>query len=157
MGMGQDACDLGGAASGAASWSRNPGIHTPVMARRMQDPAFPGGCPTPPAGNPSSCRAALVPLRVAFCFWIIANALLAMPAPLYGGLALLVTSAFTLLAVFAFASISSVPLCHFHLGTAALTPHYGSSFWLTLATGEYPESAPLVMIRMCIGYALSSL
>ncbi|KAM7327446.1 dual oxidase maturation factor 2 [Alexandromys fortis] len=74
-------------------------------------------------------------LWVAFCFWIIANALLSMPAPLYGGLALLSTSAFTLFGVFAFASISSVPLCPFRLGSAALTPHYGASFWVTLATG----------------------
>lgn len=74
-------------------------------------------------------------LWVAFCFWIIANALLSMPAPLYGGLALLTTGAFTLFSVFAFASISSVPLCHFRLGSAALMPHYGASFWVTLATG----------------------
>lgn len=74
-------------------------------------------------------------LWVAFCFWIIANALLSMPAPLYGGLALLTTGAFTLFGVFAFASISSVPLCHFRLGSAVLTPYYGASFWLTLATG----------------------
>jgi dual oxidase maturation factor 2 len=73
---------------------------------------------------------------VAFCFWIIANALLCMPAPLYGGLALLTTSAFTLFSVFAFASISTVPLCQFRLGSAALTPHYGAAFWVTLATGE---------------------
>lgn len=89
-----------------------------------------------------SRSAALVPRRVAFCFWIIANALLFMPAPLYGGLALLTTSAFTLFSVFAFASISSVPLCPFRLGSAALTPHYGASFWVTLATGEYRGILP---------------
>lgn len=99
-----------------------------------------GGSPTPSAvlvWELRSRSAALLPHRVAFCFWIIANALLSMPAPLYGGLALLITGAFTLFSVFAFASISSVPLCHFRLGSAALTPHYGASFWVTLATGEY--------------------
>lgn len=100
----------------------------------------PRGSPAPPAGlagEPGSPRAASVPARVAFCFWIIANALLSMPTPLYGGLALLTTSAFTLFAVFAFASVSSVPLCPFRLGSAAFTPRYGASFWVTLATGEY--------------------
>lgn len=100
----------------------------------------PRGSPAPPAGlarEPGSPRAASVPARVAFCFWIIANALLSMPTPLYGGLALLTTSAFTLFAVFAFASVSSVPLCSFRLGSAAFTPRYGASFWVTLATGEY--------------------
>lgn len=76
------------------------------------------------------------PRRVAFCFWIISNVLLFMPVPLYGGLVLLVTGGFALLAVFSFASISSVPLCRFRLGSAALTPGYGTAFWLTLATGE---------------------
>ncbi|XP_021117354.1 dual oxidase maturation factor 2 isoform X2 [Heterocephalus glaber] len=74
-------------------------------------------------------------LWVAFCFWVLANALLSMPAPLYGGLALLVTGAFALFAVFSFASVSSVPLCPFRLGSAALTPGYGAAFWITLATG----------------------
>lgn len=95
----------------------------------------------------------LAPRRVAFCFWIIANALLSMPAPLYGGLALLTTGAFTLFGVFAFASISSVPLCHFRLGSAVLTPYYGASFWLTLATGEYRQ----MLTWVCIGWALSGL
>ncbi|XP_007534168.1 dual oxidase maturation factor 2 isoform X2 [Erinaceus europaeus] len=74
-------------------------------------------------------------LWVAFCFWLLANALLAMPVPLYGGLALLITGAFALFSVFAFASISSAPLCPLRLGPAALTPRYGAAFWLTLATG----------------------
>lgn len=115
------------------------------LGGEAQDPALPGwGLGTVPlhrqqswSGNSRSWSAALVPRRVAFCFWIIANALLSMPAPLYGGLALLTTGAFTLFGVFAFASISSVPLCHFRLGSAVLTPYYGASFWLTLATGEY--------------------
>ncbi|XP_004639130.1 dual oxidase maturation factor 2 [Octodon degus] len=74
-------------------------------------------------------------LWVAFCFWVLSNALLSMPAPLYGGLALLVTGSFALFAVFSFASVSSVPWCQFRLGSAALTPGYGAAFWLTLATG----------------------
>nr|XP_026247889.1 dual oxidase maturation factor 2 [Urocitellus parryii] len=74
-------------------------------------------------------------LWVAFCFWILSNVLLSMPAPLYGGLALLTTGAFTLFAVFAFASVSSVPLCRFRLGSSTLMPHYGAAFWVTLATG----------------------
>ncbi|XP_008581319.1 PREDICTED: dual oxidase maturation factor 2 [Galeopterus variegatus] len=74
-------------------------------------------------------------LWVAFCFWLLSNALLSMPAPLYGGLALLTTGAFALFAVFAFASVSSVPFCRFRLGSSALTAHYGAAFWVTLATG----------------------
>ncbi|KAM4828966.1 dual oxidase maturation factor 2 [Thomomys bottae] len=74
-------------------------------------------------------------LWVAFCFWIVANVLLSMPAPLYGGLALLTTGAFALFGVFAFASVSAAPLCPFRLGSAALTPAFGASFWITLATG----------------------
>lgn len=74
-------------------------------------------------------------LWVAFCFWLLSNALLSMPVPLYGGLALLLTGAFVLFSVFSFASISSVPVCPFRLGSSALTTHYGVAFWITLATG----------------------
>lgn len=75
------------------------------------------------------------PRRVAFCFWLLSNALLSMPVPLYGGLALLTTGAFALFSVFSFASISSVPLCQLRLGSSELTTHYGAAFWITLATG----------------------
>ncbi|XP_004709550.1 dual oxidase maturation factor 2 [Echinops telfairi] len=74
-------------------------------------------------------------LWVAFCLWLLSNALLSMPVPLYGGLALLTTGAFALFSVFSFASISSVPVCQLRLGSATLTTHYGASFWVTLATG----------------------
>ncbi|XP_011920590.1 PREDICTED: dual oxidase maturation factor 2 isoform X2 [Cercocebus atys] len=74
-------------------------------------------------------------LWVAFCFWLLSNVLLSTPAPLYGGLALLTTGAFTLFGIFAFASISSVPLCPLRLGSAVLTAQYGAAFWVTLATG----------------------
>ncbi|XP_049754041.1 dual oxidase maturation factor 2 [Elephas maximus indicus] len=74
-------------------------------------------------------------LWVAFCLWLLSNALLSMPVPLYGGLALMTTGAFTLFAVFTFASISSVPFCPLRLGFATLTAHYGAAFWVTLATG----------------------
>uniref|UniRef100_G1L641 Uncharacterized protein n=1 Tax=Ailuropoda melanoleuca TaxID=9646 RepID=G1L641_AILME len=74
-------------------------------------------------------------LWMAFCFWLLSNALLSMPVPLYGGLALLTTGAFTLFSIFAFASISSVPLCPLCLGSSTLTTHYGAAFWITLATG----------------------
>uniref|UniRef100_A0A8C5L169 Dual oxidase maturation factor 2 n=2 Tax=Jaculus jaculus TaxID=51337 RepID=A0A8C5L169_JACJA len=75
-------------------------------------------------------------LWVAFCFWVVANALLCTPAALHGGLALLTTGAFALFAVFAFASVSGAPRCQFRLGpgSAPLTPRYGSAFWVTLAT-----------------------
>lgn len=65
-----------------------------------------------------------------------------MPVPLYGGLALLATGAFALFSVLAFASISSVPLCPLHLGSSAITSHYGAAFWVTLATGEDPGMGP---------------
>ncbi|XP_074145615.1 dual oxidase maturation factor 2 [Sminthopsis crassicaudata] len=74
-------------------------------------------------------------LWVAFCFWLLSNALLSMPAPLYGGLSLLLTGAFVFFAIFSFASISSVPLCPIRLGSEVLTTHYGAAFWTTLATG----------------------
>lgn len=74
-------------------------------------------------------------LWVAFCFWLLSNVLLSMPVPLYGGLALLTTGAFTLFSIFAFATISSVPLCPLRLGSSMLTTHYGAAFWVTLATG----------------------
>lgn len=73
---------------------------------------------------------------MAFCFWLLSNVLLSMPVPLYGGLALLTTGAFTLFSIFAFATISSVPLCPLRLGSSMLTTHYGAAFWVTLATGE---------------------
>ncbi|XP_075387735.1 dual oxidase maturation factor 2 [Tenrec ecaudatus] len=74
-------------------------------------------------------------LWVAFSLWLLSNALLSMPVPLYGGLALLTTGAFALFSVFSFASISSVPVCPLRLGSATITTHYGASFWVTLATG----------------------
>uniref|UniRef100_A0A4X1VAD4 Dual oxidase maturation factor 2 n=1 Tax=Sus scrofa TaxID=9823 RepID=A0A4X1VAD4_PIG len=74
-------------------------------------------------------------LWTAFCFWLLSNLLLSMPVPHYGGLALLITGAFALFSVFAFASISSVPLCQLRLGSSELTTHYGAAFWITLATG----------------------
>ncbi|KAL4693042.1 hypothetical protein H8959_016852 [Pygathrix nigripes] len=74
-------------------------------------------------------------LWVAFCFWLLSNVLLSTPAPLYGGLALLTTGAFALFGIFAWASISSVPLCPLRLGSAVLTAQYGAAFWVTLATG----------------------
>ncbi|XP_045678981.1 dual oxidase maturation factor 2 [Phyllostomus hastatus] len=74
-------------------------------------------------------------LWVAFCLWLLSNALLSMPVPLYGGLALLATGAFSLFSVLAFASISSVPLCPLRFGSSALSSHYGAAFWVTLATG----------------------
>lgn len=149
MGSGQGACDPERAASGAAGWNcslagrifwrsaKTMGIPAVARAQELALSGVPLRLLQTWPGNPAHWRVASVPHRVAFCFWIIANALLSMPAPLYGGLALLSTSAFTLFGVFAFASISSVPLCPFRLGSAALTPHYGASFWVTLATGEY--------------------
>ncbi|XP_076983868.1 dual oxidase maturation factor 2 [Tamandua tetradactyla] len=74
-------------------------------------------------------------LWVAFCLWLLANALLSMPVPLYGGLALLAAGALALFTVFAFASTSSVPPCPLRLGSAVLTTHYGAAFWVTLAIG----------------------
>lgn len=73
---------------------------------------------------------------MAFCLWLLSNALFSMPVPLYGGLGLLATGAFALFSVFVFASISSVPFCRIRLGSSALTTHYGAAFWVTLATGE---------------------
>ncbi|XP_045438957.1 dual oxidase maturation factor 2 isoform X3 [Pipistrellus kuhlii] len=81
-------------------------------------------------------RYASATLWVAFCLWLLSNALLSMPTPLYGGLALLATGAFALFAVLAFASTSGAPLCQLRLGASAIASHYGAAFWVTLATGE---------------------
>lgn len=101
-------------------------------------PCFPsGGGAEKKRGWGSPAHGAVYPLRrVAFCFWLLSNGLLSMPVPLYGGLALLTTGAFTLFSIFAFASISSVQLCPLRLGSSTLTTHYGAAFWVTLATGE---------------------
>ncbi|XP_045438955.1 dual oxidase maturation factor 2 isoform X2 [Pipistrellus kuhlii] len=80
-------------------------------------------------------RYASATLWVAFCLWLLSNALLSMPTPLYGGLALLATGAFALFAVLAFASTSGAPLCQLRLGASAIASHYGAAFWVTLATG----------------------
>lgn len=74
-------------------------------------------------------------LWVAFCLWLLANVLLSMPVPLYGGVALLATGTFALLSVVVFASTARVPLCPLRLGSSALATHYGAAFWITLATG----------------------
>ncbi|XP_027726037.1 dual oxidase maturation factor 2 [Vombatus ursinus] len=74
-------------------------------------------------------------LWVAFCFWLLSNVLLSMPAPLYGGFSLLIAGAFVFFSVFAFATISTVPLCPIRLGSEFLSPSYGASFWTTVATG----------------------
>ncbi|XP_004609857.1 dual oxidase maturation factor 2 [Sorex araneus] len=108
--------------------------------------------PSSPCGLYSQYRLAghyaSATLWVAFCFWLLSNALFSMPVPLYGGLALLVTGAFVLFSVFAFASISSVPLCPFRFGSSALTTHYGVAFWITLATG---------ILCLLLGVAVASL
>ncbi|XP_074091419.1 dual oxidase maturation factor 2 [Macrotis lagotis] len=74
-------------------------------------------------------------LWVAFCFWLLSNMLLLTPAPLYGGLSLLIAGAFVFFAIFSFASISSVPVCPIRLGSEYLTTQYGAAFWTTVATG----------------------
>ncbi|KAM9063344.1 dual oxidase maturation factor 2-like isoform 1-T1 [Sarcophilus harrisii] len=81
-------------------------------------------------------------LWVAFCFWLLSNALLSMPAPLYGGLSLLLAGTFVFFAIFSFASISSVPLCPIRLGSEVLTTHYGAAFWTTLATASLRSRTP---------------
>lgn len=117
--------------------SRLLGWRVPLRLRRPS-PGFRSGVGTQSKrgwGKPAHSAAG--PLRrVAFCFWLLSNALLSMPVPLYGGLALLTTGAFTLFSIFAFASVSSVQLCPLRLGSSTLTTHYGAAFWVTLATGE---------------------
>ncbi|XP_072480349.1 dual oxidase maturation factor 2 [Notamacropus eugenii] len=74
-------------------------------------------------------------LWVAFCFWLLSNALLSMPAPLYGGFSLLIAGAFVFFSIFSFLTISTVPLCRIRLGSEFLTLYYGAAFWTTVATG----------------------
>ncbi|XP_004578173.1 dual oxidase maturation factor 2 [Ochotona princeps] len=74
-------------------------------------------------------------LWVAFIFWVITNGLLSMPAPLYGGLGLLVTAAFTLFSIFSFATIAEVPVCPLRIGSESFVTSFGAAFWVTLATG----------------------
>ncbi|XP_066200151.1 dual oxidase maturation factor 2 [Saccopteryx leptura] len=116
--------------------------YTEALAKGLPDPVLylaEKFTPSSPCGLYRQYRLAghyaSATLWVAFCLWLLSNALLVMPVPLYGGLALLATGAFALFSVFAFASISSVPLCPLRLGPSALTSHYGAAFWVTLATG----------------------
>ncbi|XP_036592759.1 dual oxidase maturation factor 2 [Trichosurus vulpecula] len=95
--------------------------------------------PTSPCGLHHQYRLAghyaSATLWVAFCFWLLSNVLLSMPAPLYGGFSLLIAGAFTFFSIFAFLTISTVPLCPILLGSEFLSPHYGAAFWVTVATG----------------------
>ncbi|XP_007467077.1 PREDICTED: dual oxidase maturation factor 2 [Lipotes vexillifer] len=118
------------------------GAYTEALQKGLPDPVLylaEKFTPSSPCGVYSQYRLAghyaSATLWVAFCFWLLSNVLLSMPVPHYGGLALLITGAFTLFSVFAFASISSVPLCQLRLGSSELTTHYGAAFWITLATG----------------------
>ncbi|XP_015262376.1 PREDICTED: dual oxidase maturation factor 2 [Gekko japonicus] len=74
-------------------------------------------------------------LWVAFCAWLISNMLFSMPVPEYGGYMMLVTAAFLIFALLSFSTVRSSSSCVIHFGSASLQAVYGSSFWLTLATG----------------------
>ncbi|XP_026940007.1 dual oxidase maturation factor 2 [Sagmatias obliquidens] len=118
------------------------GAYTEALQKGLPDPVLylaEKFTPSSPCGVYRQYRLAghyaSATLWVAFCFWLLSNVLLSMPAPHYGGLALLITGAFALFSVFAFASISSVSLCQLRLGSSELTTHYGAAFWITLATG----------------------
>ncbi|XP_004281311.1 dual oxidase maturation factor 2 [Orcinus orca] len=118
------------------------GAYTEALQKGLPDPVLylaEKFTPSSPCGVYRQYRLAghyaSATLWVAFCFWLLSNVLLSMPAPHYGGLALLITGAFVLFSVFAFASISSVSLCQLRLGSSELTTHYGAAFWITLATG----------------------
>ncbi|XP_007121453.1 dual oxidase maturation factor 2 [Physeter macrocephalus] len=118
------------------------GAYTEALQKGLPDPVLylaEKFTPSSPCGVYRQYRLAghyaSATLWVAFCFWLLSNVLLSMPVPHYGGLALLITGAFALFSVFAFASISSVSLCQLRLGSSELTTHYGAAFWITLATG----------------------
>ncbi|XP_001518653.2 dual oxidase maturation factor 2 [Ornithorhynchus anatinus] len=72
-------------------------------------------------------------LWVAFCFWLLSNVLLSLPAPHYGGFTLLAAGAFLIFTILSFVSASAT--CPLRLGPATLTTSYGVAFWITLATG----------------------
>ncbi|XP_058915407.1 dual oxidase maturation factor 2 [Kogia breviceps] len=118
------------------------GAYTEALQKGLPDPVLylaEKFTPSSPCGVYRQYRLAghyaSATLWVAFCFWVLSNVLLSMPVPHYGGLALLITGAFALFSVFAFASISTVSLCQLRLGSSELTTHYGAAFWITLATG----------------------
>ncbi|XP_062926229.1 dual oxidase maturation factor 1 [Mobula hypostoma] len=71
---------------------------------------------------------------VAFCSWVISNILFSMSTIVYGGYMTLVTSAFMMFGVIAFATTRNVPPCLIHFGPATLKTSLSVSFWLTLAT-----------------------
>ncbi|TEA28762.1 hypothetical protein DBR06_SOUSAS24510019 [Sousa chinensis] len=129
------------------------GAYTEALQKGLPDPVLylaEKFTPSSPCGVYRQYRLAghyaSATLWVAFCFWLLSNVLLSMPAPHYGGLALLITGAFVLFSVFAFASISSVSLCQLRLGSSELTTHYGAAFWITLATVGRPGSGALTAL-----------
>ncbi|XP_061451048.1 dual oxidase maturation factor 2 [Rhineura floridana] len=73
-------------------------------------------------------------LWVAFCAWLVSNMLFSMPVPVYGGYMILVTGAFIIFALLSFSTGRSSS-CVMQFGHASLQLAYGTSFWLTLATG----------------------
>ncbi|XP_051898516.1 dual oxidase maturation factor 2 [Pristis pectinata] len=71
---------------------------------------------------------------VAFCAWAISNILFSMSTIVYGGYMTLVTSAFMIFGVIAFATTRRVSLCIIQFGPTTLQTSLSVSFWLTLAT-----------------------
>lgn len=75
--------------------------------------------------------------RTAFCCWMLANILFALPVVLYAGYMTMATAAFIFFSVASFSTIMNVHQCVFSLGEDSFVTEYSYSFWLALATGEH--------------------
>uniref|UniRef100_UPI0037E76752 dual oxidase maturation factor 1 n=1 Tax=Semicossyphus pulcher TaxID=241346 RepID=UPI0037E76752 len=82
-----------------------------------------------------SGRYASATLWTAFCCWLVANILFAMPVILYAGYMMMATAAFIFFSMASFSTIRNVQHCVFSLGTDSFQTEYSHSFWLALATG----------------------
>uniref|UniRef100_A0A3Q3BI44 Dual oxidase 2 n=1 Tax=Kryptolebias marmoratus TaxID=37003 RepID=A0A3Q3BI44_KRYMA len=83
-----------------------------------------------------SGRFASATLWTAFCCWVLANILFAMPVILYAGYMMMATAAFVFFSMVSFSTIMNVPRCVFAIGADSFVTEFSHSFWLALATGE---------------------
>ncbi|XP_017261242.1 dual oxidase maturation factor 1 [Kryptolebias marmoratus] len=82
-----------------------------------------------------SGRFASATLWTAFCCWVLANILFAMPVILYAGYMMMATAAFVFFSMVSFSTIMNVPRCVFAIGADSFVTEFSHSFWLALATG----------------------
>lgn len=89
---------------------------------------------------------------VAFCSWIICNILFSMSVFVYGAYMILVTAAFILFSLISFSTVRNVSFCNIQFGSESLKTTFGSSFWLSLATGLLCSiiGITLIVLNWCV-------